>query len=358
MEHRKYLHIRDWNYWWGVYRCGEGWEPPNGAEFSITEDEAGENRFFHFDFYNLAALEETLREQDFIEPENPDSPGFLEKARELQRGEREFFLGALYYPNYMPDLASCGEGVPLLRRLSPQAPPYYGVVFLREERPLTPDVLRQWAEKLSRPLFGEAFSCVLAQVPTRQEALEQLREEEEGTPPEQDAGLDFAALDALLGDDAPFLISLSDGLQEELRLVIGAAEVGPAGGVPDFDDADAETGERLREILADTRPIEIDERRVYEICFPAYILCQIRNESFCSFGPDEVCAGKHLVRFERSGLLSHVSEFTDAQQLEDGTFYPGAWTHYGIYTQCHVIDVIAHEPPTVSVSGPQPEARG
>ena len=174
----------------------------------------------------------------------------------------------------------------------------------------------------------------------------------------QNAKLDLKTLDARLGDHAPFLISLSDGLQEELRLVIGAAEVGPAGGVPDFDDADAETGERLREILADTRPIEIDERRVYEICFPAYILCQIRNESFCSFGPDEVCAGKHLVRFERSGLLSHVSEFTDAQQLEDGTFYPGAWTHYGIYTQCHVIDVIAHEPPTVSVSGPQPEARG
>ena len=178
MKQTKYLRISDWNYWWCVYRCGEGWGPPDGAEFSIMEDEAGEERFFHFDFYNLSALEETLREQDFIEPDSPDCPAFLENAQRLRRGEQEFFLGALYYPNYTPDLGSNGQdGIPLLQRLSPPVPPYYGVVFLREERPLEPEVLRQWVEKLSRPLFGEAFSCALAQVPTRQETLEQFQKE-------------------------------------------------------------------------------------------------------------------------------------------------------------------------------------
>ena len=24
---KKYLHIYDWNYWWGYYRCGKDWEP-------------------------------------------------------------------------------------------------------------------------------------------------------------------------------------------------------------------------------------------------------------------------------------------------------------------------------------------
>ena len=38
---------------------------------------------------------------------------------------------------------------------------------------------------------------------------------------------DFETLDTILGHDAPFLISMSDGLQEELRLVIAAAETGP-----------------------------------------------------------------------------------------------------------------------------------
>lgn len=56
MKHTKYLHIHDWNYWWGYYRCGKDWDTFNGAEFSLTEDEAGENSFFHFDFYNLPAV--------------------------------------------------------------------------------------------------------------------------------------------------------------------------------------------------------------------------------------------------------------------------------------------------------------
>ena len=57
------------------------------------------------------------------------------------------------------------------------APPYYGVIFLREERPLTPEVLTHWAETLSQPLFGQPFSCTLAQVPSRQEAMERLENE-------------------------------------------------------------------------------------------------------------------------------------------------------------------------------------
>ena len=58
---KKYLHIHDWNYWWGYYRCGKDWEPFHGAEFSLTEDEAGAASFFHFDFYNLPALRQMIR---------------------------------------------------------------------------------------------------------------------------------------------------------------------------------------------------------------------------------------------------------------------------------------------------------
>ena len=53
----------------------------------------------------------------------------------------------------------------------------FGVIFLREERPLTPEVLTHWAETLSQPLFGQPFSCTLAQVPSRQEAMEQFENE-------------------------------------------------------------------------------------------------------------------------------------------------------------------------------------
>lgn len=42
---KKYLHIYDWNYWWGYYRCCKDWEPFHAAEFSLSEDEAGEVPF-------------------------------------------------------------------------------------------------------------------------------------------------------------------------------------------------------------------------------------------------------------------------------------------------------------------------
>lgn len=174
----KYLHIHDWNYWWGVYRCAKDWSVPNGVEFSLTEDEEGEKTFFHFDFYNRFALEEMFRTQEFIESDNPDYPAFSENIRRLCLGEQDWFLGALYYPRYTPDLALCNRSdIPLPQRLSPPVPPYYGVIFLREEHPLSPEVLTHWVEKLSKPLFGEPFSCILAKVPTQQETMEQFEEE-------------------------------------------------------------------------------------------------------------------------------------------------------------------------------------
>ena len=86
---KKYLHIYDWNYWWGYYRCGKDWDPFDAAEFSLSEDEAGEAPFFHFDFHNLSALHQTIRDGEFVEPDNPDHPHFLEQARRLRSGEQD-----------------------------------------------------------------------------------------------------------------------------------------------------------------------------------------------------------------------------------------------------------------------------
>lgn len=163
--------------------------------------------------------------------------------------------------------------------------------------------------------------------------------------------LSFEELDLMLGNHAPFLISLSDGLKEELYIIIAAAEVGDLGGnIPDFQEFDEATQQAFHGILVDSRPIERNESSLYEICFHDYIIYQVRNESFCSDDPDEIRHGhgKYLITFEKSLLLSHLGTITDAQQLDDGSFYPGKWTHYGIYTQNHVIDVISHGPPVIS----------
>ena len=111
----------------------------------------------------------------------------------------------------------------------------------------------------------------------------------------------FEALDRLLGDHAPFLMSLSDGMQEELHIIVAAAEVGEIGSsIPDFEGVDETTQQALHEVLADTRPIEINEHCLFEICFHDYIIYQIRNESFWSGDPHEVHHGKYLITFEKS----------------------------------------------------------
>lgn len=170
----KYLRIHDWNYWWGFYHCADGWDTFNGAEFSIFNDKAGEEAFFHFDFYNLDSLEQTIQEGDFMEPTSSDYPNFLKQVERLKTGEQDWFVGALYYPDFSPDLAFCNasyqNGTSLMQLISPPTPPpYYGVIFLREKRPLSPETLTAWVERLSKPLFGVSFSCQLIEVPTSDE---------------------------------------------------------------------------------------------------------------------------------------------------------------------------------------------
>ncbi len=61
--------------------------------------------------------------------------------------------------------------------------------------------------------------------------------EKEDTAVEQ--AVDLCELDQSLGDHAPFLVALSDGLGETLRLVLAPATAGePGGAVPELGDLD------------------------------------------------------------------------------------------------------------------------
>jgi hypothetical protein len=156
--------------------------------------------------------------------------------------------------------------------------------------------------------------------------------------------LTFEELDQLLGEQAPFLSSLSDGPDNELQVVISAAIVGEVGtGIrPEVTGA-------LRDILSECRPITPNSNAMYEIFFENYILYQTRNESFTSYAPEEIRSGNFLITFESSRLLDSIPLFSDAFHSDDGTYYPGPWKHYGIYTQNHIIDVISHCPPSVTL---------
>ena len=53
-----------------------------------------------------------------------------------------------------------------------------------------------------------------------------------------------------------------------------------------------------------------------------------------------------------------INLITEAQQLDDSSFYTGKWTHDGIYTQNHVIDVVSHCLPLAIVLPPIPDWSG
>lgn len=141
---------------------------------------------------------------------------------------------------------------------------------------------------------------------------------------------------------APVLCKLEEAYDNELRITIMSTTTG------DFTDAhEVCENTALEQILSRCRPIEANPEQSFEIIFENYIMYQVRNESFCSYDSDEIRSGKFMIVFEESKLLDYLMVSTDACQLDDGTFYPGEWRHYGIYTQSHIIDVVALDEPKV-----------
>lgn len=156
----------------------------------------------------------------------------------------------------------------------------------------------------------------------------------------------FRELDKMLGEYAPFMLSLCEGEDNELTVTIAPSEVGER---REFSE-DEEPNPAIRGLLNKSRPILVNERRRYTITFEGYIIYQVGNESYCSGSPGNKFSGGFLRICESSALLNRLGEFSDAQILKDGTYYPGKWEHYEIVTQNHIISVISHREPSVNIS--------
>ena len=140
---------------------------------------------------------------------------------------------------------------------------------------------------------------------------------------------------------APFLLTLSEGSENELYVTICCAKV-------EANVQTSSTGNAaLDGILARCTPLCPDESAKIELIFENYLLYQVRNESYCVFDADKVRSGTYLCTFERSKLLDYLPHAIDIHLIPDGTDAPASWKHYGIYTQNQIIDVIAPSEPTV-----------
>lgn len=175
MENKKnkYIQIRYSDYWWSVYKCMD--YPPNGVEFSVTEDEAGEEFFFHFDIYNLPALRSFIETEEFIEKSEESYDFFLSQVHELQSGDIDYFIGALHYTDYEEGIAKFNqepwEKKIIYNMKQAEMSPYYAVVFIGEEKSLVSQLLIEWMKKLSISLFQESIVYKIANIPSYNDTI-------------------------------------------------------------------------------------------------------------------------------------------------------------------------------------------
>ena len=137
---------------------------------------------------------------------------------------------------------------------------------------------------------------------------------------------------------APFVISINDDTDNQLSIDI--ALPAPTSEKTNYDNP------TINKILANAVQIAPNLGAVYRIKFESYIIYQCRNESYTCDDNTEIGKGKYLIVFEKSKLLDYYESVlfdfdTDSTKAQR--------KHYGIYTENHIIDVIANEPPTITM---------
>jgi hypothetical protein len=144
-----------------------------------------------------------------------------------------------------------------------------------------------------------------------------------------------------------FLERLIDGPGNALTIVITRSQTVPPS--EDFIKEVAGSNEPLLHILSDSMQMLPDVTQAYKIYFDDYITYQIRNESFCSYNPEEKRVGNTLILFTQSTFLDYLTKSTDVVYTgEENSYPPGKFKHYGVYTQDHVIDIISHCEPIIT----------
>lgn len=147
---------------------------------------------------------------------------------------------------------------------------------------------------------------------------------------------------------APFMHAMTDNLDHELRIVVGASVVGePAGKVnleewPQSVRENIEGSKKLQDMISRMSDVWGSTDDVWEIDIDGYVLFMERDESYTTWDDYEIEKGRILVEFERSRLLDDLAHFTFADD-----HYPGPLKHYGIYCEDHLVDVVTDATPVV-----------
>lgn len=150
----RYVFVRHQDYFDMLNR----FESPNCVEFNLYETpnapDPFRNAFFHFDFYNLRCMK---NENVYEEYPEGIAPRAFAAHRAFLNGTDDYLVDLLFYPSSTSRYygAPLPIGKTLMQLTQMDEKPFYVYIYLRECAPLTLDVICQWLERLSNPLFGD-----------------------------------------------------------------------------------------------------------------------------------------------------------------------------------------------------------
>lgn len=158
----------NWPGYWervhGLHRSFPNWvdfschkqRPPNGISSQVLFDTG----FLRFDMMNMNHLREEAAPK-FVGEDTDAQNQFVEQVRKLKAGEIEYFVMSV---NSQHNIGQVPEGRTLFDYPAVSKPQERHVsIFVGEERPLMPDVLCGWMEKLSPILFGFSAHYLIPQ---------------------------------------------------------------------------------------------------------------------------------------------------------------------------------------------------
>ena len=138
-------------------------------------------------------------------------------------------------------------------------------------------------------------------------------------------------------DNMPYILNINDNIDNVLKIIVSLPYSG------EKDSEASNTGNKdLDEILKKAYPVLIDYNEIYEITFESYIMYQTRNESFAYPDENSKVLGEYFTIIKNSSYLKMVKSITFYNDIFDDKY-----THYGILSWNHVVDIISAEEPKI-----------
>lgn len=139
-------------------------------------------------------------------------------------------------------------------------------------------------------------------------------------------------------DNMPYILNINDNIDNVLKIIVSLPYSGEKG-----SEASNTGNKYLDEILKKAYPVLIDYNEIYEITFESYIMYQTRNESFAYPDENSKVLGEYFTIIKNSSYLKMVKNITFYNDIFDDKY-----THYGILSWNHVVDIISAEEPKIA----------